>query len=192
MKMVCGWCRREMGGTGDGADEVSHGICPECADFFENNRGVGLREFVAKLGAPVLIVGDDIRVESANAAAEACVDLKLPEIEGLLVGDVLECAHARLPEGCGKAGVCVVACALRQIVMQTFATGRPMDMVEARQEIWTGQGPREMRFWFSSALVDGRVLLRIDRVQKVGQGRETFAAGSAAGSSPDISQTCGL
>lgn len=160
-----------MGETaGDDADAVSHGICPECAKFFESNRGVGIREFIGKLGAPVLIVGDDIRVESANAAARAFVDLKLSEIEGLLVGDVLECAHARLPEGCGKAGVCVVGCALRRIILETFATGKAMERVEARQEIWTGQGPREMRFWFSTVKVDGRVLLRIDRVEKLGQG----------------------
>lgn len=176
MKTICGWCRSEIGeveGDGCGAGAVSHGICPECATFFEDNRGVGIREFIGKLGAPVLIVGDDIRVESANEAARACVDLKLSEIEGLLVGDVLECAHARLPEGCGNVGVCVLGCALRRIIMETFETGRAIERVQARQEIWTGQGPREMRFWFSTALVDGRVLLRIDRAEKIPQGRES-------------------
>lgn len=170
MKTICGWCGRAMAETaevGSDPEAVTHGICAECAAFFENNRGVGIREFIGQLGAPVLILDKDIRVEAMNLAAGAYVDLRLPEIEGLLVGDVMECAHARLPGGCGNAGVCVMGCALRRIVLETFATGKSAEGVEARQEIMTGQGLREMRFWFSTALADGRVLLRIDRAEVV-------------------------
>jgi hypothetical protein len=63
-----------------------------------------------------------------------------------------------------------MGCALRRIVLETFATGRPAERVEARQEIMTGRGLREMRFWFSTALADGRVLLRIDRAEVVKEG----------------------
>lgn len=150
------------GGSEDG---VSHGICPDCVAFFESNHGVGIRDFVNRLGAPVMILDENIRVEAMNLAAGSHVELRLPEVEGLLVGDVMECAHARLPGGCGQAPICIMGCTLRRIVLQTFATGKPMLGVEARQPIMTGQGMREMKFWFSTARVGDRVLLRIDKAK---------------------------
>lgn len=183
MRTVCGWCGCEMGEVPDerpGGGGVSHGICESCAAFFENNRGVGIREFVEGLKAPVLIVDGDIRVELANGAARHWVDLKLVELEGLLVGDVLECAQARMPGGCGGAHICVLGCALRRCILETLATGRPMEGIEARQEVLTGKGLREMRLWFSTARADGRVLLRIDHAETVTPGHESFAEGSSA------------
>ena len=176
MRTVCGWCGCEMGeaveGT-TGAGSVSHGICAACAEFFETNRGVGIREFVRGLGAPVLIVDGDIRVELANGAAGRQVGLNLAELDGLLIGDVLECAHARMPGGCGSAVVCVLGCALKRCIMETLATGVAMHDVEARQEIPTGQGLREMRLWFSPERAGDRVLLRIDRAVTVTSGKES-------------------
>lgn len=167
MKIVCGWCQCEID-PGTGQPGVSHGICDDCAAFFESNRGVGIREFINRIGAPVMILDQDIRVEAANLSAGSHAQLSLRDIEGLLVGDVMECAHARSPGGCGKEAVCVMGCALRRIILETFATGKPLESIEARQQIVTGQGPREMKFWFSTALAGDRVLLRIDRVQLIG------------------------
>jgi len=48
-----------------------------------------------------------------------------------------------------------------------------MHDIEARQEILTGQGLREMRLWFSTARAGDRVLLRIDRAVTVTSGKES-------------------
>ena len=146
---------------------------------------------MAKLGAPTMILNRAVRVEARNAAAKV---LAMAEVEGLLLNEIMECARARLPEGCGRVKACLMGCALRRSIQHTYATGKSMEHVEARQEIRTGLGTRVMRFWFSTARVGDKVLLRIDRVEKVPKSAEPISEvrrGVAARSSGKSHERCG-
>jgi PAS domain-containing protein len=102
---------------------VTHGICPACSDHFFGDVDLPpLRRFLDRLEAPVLLVDGEGAVLTANRAARELLGKSLPEIEGRRSGEVVECARARLPGGCGRTAHCA-ACTIRVAVGETFATG---------------------------------------------------------------------
>jgi hypothetical protein len=133
MKRICAWCRQEMGsveGTVLPDAEISHGICRSCCDNFEFQKGVPLQRYLDSLPLPVLAVDRSVVVKASNA--QACNGLgKDPrEVIQHLGGNVFECSHARLPEGCGGTVHCS-GCAIRRSVERTYETGEPQIRVPA-------------------------------------------------------------
>jgi hypothetical protein len=75
----------------------------------------------------------------------------------------MECARARLPGGCGKTEHCK-ACAIRNTVMETHATGKAVEKREAYQLVITPRGETKMRLLISTEKINQVVLLRIDEM----------------------------
>jgi len=115
-------------------DRLSHGLCPACAEHFHRQwSGLDLAGYLEGLETPVVVVDEDGRIMAANQAMSEMLGRPPQECRGLLGGEVFECAHARLPEGCGRTVHCA-ACTLRRAVTETARSGKPLDNVVAYVE----------------------------------------------------------
>ena len=81
------------------------------------------------------------------------------EVFGLLGGEVMECAYARLPEGCGKTVHCE-ACTIRNTVMAAMESGEPQMHVPVKLK----QADREVEMTISTDKIDGLVRIVIESV----------------------------
>ena len=175
MKRICGWCHKSMESQEPTNGPATHGICSSCSEFFHSNRpGRTMQEFLDGLGAPVLVVDAEANVRGANQAACARLGCDLRRVNRVSTGEALECAHARLPQGCGNQ-TCCKACTIRRSVMETFATRRSSERVPAFQDIETVNGRKRMRLSISTKMVGEVVLLRIDEMED----ERNFGADSA-------------
>ena len=178
MKRVCAWCRAELGAVeGDLRPEggITHGICEVCeqrlmAGGSSTTEGRSLQEFLDHLGVPILLFDPEPQVRTANVHARALLGKDLPEIEARRGGDVIECIHARHPQGCGNTVHCR-ACTLRNTVIDTLKTGKSFLRVPAYRDIETADGAQAVRFLISTEKAGRCVLLRIDEVGEAGPGR---------------------
>ena len=170
MVKVCSWCKRKLTeeiGLPDG--KVSHGICPDCLDYFYPRQGkpptFGM--FLDRLAVPVLVVDDDVRVVHANGKASALLGKEPGEIEGRFAGEAVECVHARLPGGCGRTVHCK-SCTIRLTVLETHATGRSHFDVPAYLDTASPQGVGCSHFQITTAKSGPFVLLKIAEVPELG------------------------
>lgn len=115
----------------------------------------------------MLLVDGEGAVLTANRAARDLLNKSLPEIEGHRSGDVMECARARLPGGCGRTGHCT-ACAIRIAVGETFATGVSREGICAVEGTGTFGAGGLSRVRISTERVGETVLLRIDEIESAG------------------------
>jgi PAS domain-containing protein len=107
-------------------------MCPECEEHFGRQwDGLSQAEYLERFDFPVLLVEGDVRVVAANRAAGAFLGREPASAIGLLGGEAMECAHARLPEGCGRTVHCST-CAIRNSVTRTHRTGESLVRVPAR------------------------------------------------------------
>ena len=166
MGKTCSWCKAELPTeNGEPARVVTRSFCPACQEYFSSPRNpMSLGQFLNQIGVPVLVMDDDVRVLGFNEPARDLLGGRLDCCLGRFGGDVLECAYARLPGGCGNTEHCK-ACAIRRTVTATHATGDSKENVPAYQDIVTPVGTREVRFLISTEKVGSFVLLRIDEVQ---------------------------
>jgi hypothetical protein len=129
MIIICSYCRQKLGekrGLG-----ISHSVCEPCLEHFTKQwEGLNLAEYLDGFDAPVLAVDGDARVIAMNDAMASRLGKPKDQLVGLLGGEVMECSHARLPEGCGKTIHCK-ACTIRLTINQTIATGQPQERVPA-------------------------------------------------------------
>lgn len=132
MRVVCSYCRKELGTKPPLRDGgVTHVMCRECDAYFAAQwSGMSFEQYVARFDFAVVLVEGEGRVVAANPAAGAFLGRAPREAVGLLGGEAMECAHARLPGGCGKTVHCA-ACAIRNSVTHTHRTGRPLARVPA-------------------------------------------------------------
>ena len=165
MNKICAWCEKEWQADESVADYVVTGsTCATCQRrVFEAASICSLNEYLNRLGSPVLVMDDDVRVMDFNESARALLGKSAADIEGCYGGDVIECVYAKLPGGCGNTEHCR-ACTIRKTVTNTDATGDAHVRVPAYQDIETSNGAREMRFTISTEKVGQFVLLRIDEV----------------------------
>lgn len=167
MKVICAWCHQELEPDPRHADdpgvEVSHGVCPSCADYFLSGKRPTLDEFLDRLAVPVLVVDPEGEILLANQHALELLDKDLDSVQGYRGGDVMECAYARLPGGCGKTEHCK-ACTIRNNVMKTFNTGQSLHCVPAYLNRWIGNDKVRIELLISTEKVDDTVLLRIDQM----------------------------
>ena len=132
MRVVCSYCRKDMGKKAPLRDGgVTHAMCPECDAYFGSQwAGRSFAEFVARFDFPVVLLEAEGRVVAMNEAAGGFLGRPARETVGLLGGEAMECAYARLPEGCGRTVHCA-ACAIRNSVQETHRTGRTLTRVPA-------------------------------------------------------------
>lgn len=135
MKLICSYCRREMGDKEPLEDmRTSHTMCPECFDYFiDQYHGLSFDEYLDRYDLPVFIMDSEARVVAFNRIAAETLGLARKKTTGLLAGEAMECVYARLPGGCGKTIHCA-ACAIRRMIEETFETGQPIDRREAYLE----------------------------------------------------------
>ena len=166
MSRTCAWCKAELPAeNGDPACVITRGFCAACREYFSSPRGrMSLPQYLDEIGVPVLVMDDDVRVLGFNEPARALLGHRLEGCVGRYGGDVLECAYARLPGGCGNTEHCK-ACTIRRAVTTTHATGDSRQNIPAYQDIVTPGGTREVRFLISTEKVGNFVLLRIDEVR---------------------------
>ncbi|MCL5269087.1 MAG: PAS domain-containing protein [bacterium] len=167
MIAICAWCGFDMGtigADGGGRGPITHGLCDSCHRKLIANYTQSFRDFLDHLPVPILLLEPGVTVLTANRRARALLGKELPEIEGRRGGDVIECVHARTPEGCGQTIHCR-GCAIRRTVTETFATGVSRMGVPTYPDIATRSGARRIRFRITTEKVNEFVLLRIDEVE---------------------------
>jgi len=165
MARICVRCKRQLLPQEEYRTEkkVTQGLCTLCTVQLTQDVPETIRELLNIISEPVLVLDNRGVVKTANKSGQRLLGKDLVDIEGYLGGDVLECAFAKLPEGCGRTDHCKT-CAIRNIVMDTLANGRGYANVPAFLKIRTPNGDRIMRFYVSTEKVDDRILLRIDDV----------------------------
>jgi PAS domain-containing protein len=144
-------------------DMVSHGICEECVDNFRFQQGVPLQQYLDSLPVPIFAVDNDVVVQAVNKRAREVFGKDRSAIEQKRGGNVFECAHARLPEGCGRTVHCS-GCAIRRTVMKTYETGEPQSMVPATLHRQTAGRHEVVTMTITTVKVDDVVMLRVDHV----------------------------
>lgn len=165
MKRMCAWCKKDLGSNEDYAVEgdITHGICSLCAVQISAGEPRSLRQILDCLEEPVFVVDSDGLMKAANNRGLKMLGKSDVDIENKFGGDVFECTYAHLEGGCGNTIHCKT-CAIRNIVMDTLATGSGYKNVPAYQNINTADGEWITKFLISTEKVGERILLRIDDV----------------------------
>lgn len=165
MKKVCAWCNKSMAESEGDDAVVSHGICSDCADNIEFQLGVSIKKFLNSLHEPVLLVDSDCRTISANRTALDMAGKELVAVNHQLMGNVFECAYARLPGGCGKTTHCS-GCIIRNAVSETYRTGKSNINISATTEFGSSLDSKGAALKVSTEKVLNFVLLRVEPVKK--------------------------
>ncbi len=132
MKIVCSYCRKDMGEKEPLADTgITHSMCPDCfAYYIDQVRGISFDEYLDRYDLPILVLDADARIAACNRLARETLGKTESDITGLLAGEGMECEFARLPEGCGHTTHCM-ACSIRNTVKDTHESGRPVVSMKA-------------------------------------------------------------
>jgi len=165
MKRVCAWCGKELtppAAEPVPADEVSHGMCDECAHHLFAQLGMPLVEYLDGIQAPIMIVDPDGRVQAANRQASTFLQKDPQAMEGELGGDVFECAYSTLPGGCGNTKYCS-GCTIRGAVTETLETGHSLERVPVILNRRAGREIVEVPMLISTEKAGDVVLLRVDQ-----------------------------
>jgi PAS domain-containing protein len=179
MRAICAWCRKELRRVDSEAHSenlITHGICDECKDNLDFQMGVDLQIFLDSLGAPILVVNGEGAVVTGNGPARTLLGKGLAEVEGYKGGEVFECEHARLPEGCGNTVHCS-GCVIRKTVMETYETGKSFQKVPATLDRSCSEDAGETDLLISTERLADVVLLRIDKLEAKHAARETSKSG---------------
>ncbi len=172
MKNKCAWCNIEIGSpkgiswNDNEENEISHGICDNCTDNLLFQSGVDLQSYIDSLNIPVVTVNTDGIIDITNLTASKYFKKEKSKIEGYKGGDVFECAHSRLPEGCGNTVHCN-GCTIRNTVMKTHKTGKSYFKIPAIQKRYKDAGgTEEIRYLITTFKYRNYVLLKIEDVEK--------------------------
>ncbi len=181
MIKVCSWCKKEISedsGPRDG--RISHGICPECREYFYPGNGnpPTFALFLDRLGVPVLVVDESVRVVAANTMACALLGKEQQKVVGRLGGEAVECAYARLPGGCGRTVHCK-SCTIRLTVLDTYGTGQCHYDVPAYLDTNKPDGVGTSHVLITTVKSGEFVLLKITEMQEPGIGRDWADGGQA-------------
>jgi len=164
MKRVCAWCKIDMGTKpieGHSENAVTHGICAVCLDTFFQLRQSALIDILDRIEAPVIVIDSTVCVRSANTLAQRFLQKELPDIEGVITGDVVECSYAKLAGGCGTTSHCD-GCMIRNTVQDTFLTGKSHLKVPARLLQGDADKNLEINLLLTTEKVNDVVLLRFE------------------------------
>lgn len=161
MKNTCACCGIELViPLRDCSREDGSLICLSCESRERMKVPVNLRSFLDDLNAPVVLVDESGVVQIANIHTSRLLHKHLAGIEGNVGGDVFECAYSKLPEKCGNTVHCT-GCSIRNCVMDTHATGKPMLKIPATLKQLTAGEPQEVHWYISTEKLDKYVILTI-------------------------------
>jgi len=161
VKRMCAWCGREMPPKFGEESRISHGICELCADDIFSNTAIPLQRYLDKLPEPVLVVDGDVSVSFMNQSAERLTGKTTDAAPRRKGGEVFDCAHSHLPEGCGRTIHCS-GCVIRRSVTATYTTGEPRVQVPASLRRLDADG--EVALTITTVKAGDTVLLRVDKV----------------------------
>ena len=168
MKVVCAWCAREIGRAKNSSlpdTEISHGICEKCADNLSFQKGVSIQSYLDSMMLPVMMVGvyadQYLIAKIANKAACTLLGKEPRDVVQHLLGNVFECSHARLPEGCGRTIHCS-GCTVRRAVMKTYSTGETQYRVPATLKRFNAGQASSISLYVTTMMAEDMVALRID------------------------------
>ncbi len=132
MLVVCAYCRKTISDDRSGGScDVSHGMCPSCADHFERLwKGMPLSDWLETLDRPVIVMNGDGAIVAVNQKVASLFGREKADMRGLLGGEAFACVHSRLPEGCGKTIHCR-ECTIRRAVDSVARTGTALQRVPA-------------------------------------------------------------
>ena len=158
MKIICSYCRKEAEEKEPlNDDSASHTICPECYEHYSKQlKGLSLDRYLDQFDAPILFVDVDGRVLAANKNAESALGKPRQDFLGLLGGEAMECAYARLPEGCGESVHCET-CTIRITVMEAMDSGRP----QLHKSVKLKQADKEIKMKISTERIEDLVRIVI-------------------------------
>jgi len=160
---TCTWCSRDIG-TAEGRSE--NPLCGCCMEHFSLPPGGPSQKHLDGLLFPVLGVelyaGKRMITRAVNMSACAWLNKEPEEILQHLTGNVIECVHARLPEGCGGALPCE-ACEVLRSVSGTVRTGEPLIAVPEMLPREDAGHPLGMMLRLTTIKAGGLVMLRLDR-----------------------------
>jgi hypothetical protein len=164
MKRVCAWCNKLQGvAEDDGAltAVTTHCICDDCANNLEFQLGVPLETFLASLKMPTVVVDGEARVLAGNADSQEYLATGITEPGKQKLGDVFECAYARMPGGCGHAIHCS-GCAIRMAVEETYRTGASCQEVPALIHQGSDSGPHDADLLITTEKLWDFILLKLE------------------------------
>lgn len=168
MRVVCSYCRKEMGEKEPLEDaSVSHGMCASCRDHFVQQwKGQQLGHYLDSFSEPVMVLsGEEQRIVAANQPMADLLGKSDRELFGLLGGEAIECVNARRTGGCGRTLHCKV-CTIRNTVRDVLDTGESREHVPAT--IATGGGTID--FLVSARRLDsGAVEVRLEALSEAAQ-----------------------
>lgn len=167
MKRICAWCNKLMSpkNTADKgtANQVTHSICPDCANNLDFQLGVSLTTYLNSLSMPVVALDGNDSLIGINRAAVALYRGKAV-IEPVKWQDkIYECAHARLPHGCEKSVHCS-GCAIRMITNATIASGESSINVPANLNHCSADTTEKADMLISAEKIERIIFLKIVRL----------------------------
>jgi len=168
MNQTCIWCSQKIVNESDSQQQErssAHAVCGCCAEHFTLPPSGPLQKHLDRANVPVFVIelhaGNYLITRAVNRKACDWLGKEQREIVQHLSGNVIDCAYARLPEGCGGTVFCA-ACGIKQAVAGTAETGEPR--VKAMLTLWRGDpGHPSLSELSITTMKAGRmVLLRVD------------------------------
>jgi len=173
MKLICAWCgvTIERPGYGPTLDpSTSHGMCPACYEALVSQQsGVSLQRHIDSIPIPILLVDSNDAVVTMNAKACSMLGKKSDAAARQPYGQVFDCVHSRLPEGCGRTIHCS-GCVIRRSVARTFDTGEPQMLVPATLSVESPDQLSDAVLTITTVKGKGVVLLRVEKAKGAGSG----------------------
>ncbi|MBN1548203.1 MAG: hypothetical protein JW902_16250 [Syntrophaceae bacterium] len=165
MKRKCSWCGKELEDIPRGEADptlISHGVCEDCAFHLLAQCGITLRDYLNKIEAPVFVIDQDNRIIASNERASGLFEKDHADMDNVLCGEVFECEHARLANGCGKTVHCS-GCTVRLCIKKTIETGECCDGVPAFLDC-SREDTNKVHFLISTQKFGDAVLLKLEDV----------------------------
>jgi len=129
---VCQWCQSDASAAEGSAAlaPITRGLCDVCTRYLQGNPSK-LAALLERFAEPILVVNSRGAIISNNGAARVILGHGMDPSAAPLVGDVVECAYARLPGGCGKTVHCD-GCGIRRAFTETLRSGVSVANIDAR------------------------------------------------------------
>lgn len=156
----------ETAESGNSRFPITAGICSACRNSLSRLRDAGAyKSILDSIDEPLLLMQPDPRqVYAANRKAAAVFGKDLSAIEGHRGGEVFDCIHSFTEAGCGKDVNCE-NCKIKNAVVETFASGVPVNNVSMFLEIKKRDSINAYLLEVSTERVGELALLRIDRYE---------------------------
>lgn len=166
MKLVCAWCNSLISERGDASEEVSHGICKDCASGMMSEPSGLIRTFLDQLDYPVILIDSENKMYLENQQFKDMLGKTSLEIEGKRPGEIFNCKHWRESGSCGSTPHCK-DCIINKSVRETFQTGKSILDVEVSLVTVDGDKTSEVDIHISTQKVDNYVLMNFkDRIDQ--------------------------